>query len=208
MALFKYVSPVTATDRLPDPKGSLLSEIPASTIASANVEVRKAIDEGTDGRDGKHSHGSYIKLSAKAKVDLGKYAVVNGVAATLRKYSKRYPSLKESSVRTWRDKYTQELKRGKQGVAKSEYGKIVIPELPDKKTGRPYLLGEELDERVQRYLIALRERGAVINTSIVLACAEGLLKNQDSNLLASNGGPIVLTKSWGKCLLKRMDFVK
>ena len=33
-------------------------------------------------------------------------------------------------------------------------------------------------------------------------------KKQDSNLLASNGGPIVLTKSWEKCLLRRMGFVK
>ena len=205
MALFKYFSLVSATDKLPDPKGSLSSEIPSSAIASANVEVRKVIDDGTDG---KHSHGSYTKLSAQVKAELGKYAAVNGIAATLRKYSKCYPSLKESSVKTWRGKYTQELNRRKQGVAKSEYGKIVISELPDKKTGRPYLLGEELDERVQRYLIALRERGAVINTSIVLACTEGLIKNQDSNLLASNGGHIVLTKSWGKCLLKRMGFVK
>ena len=97
---------------------------------------------------------------------------MNGITATLRTYSKCYTSLKESSARTWGDKYTQELNRRKQGEAKSEYGKIVIPKLPDKKTGRPYLLGEELDERVQRYLIALRERGAVINTSIVLACTK------------------------------------
>ena len=57
MALFKYFSPVSATDKpeLPDPKGSLSSEIPSSAIASANVEVRKVIDDGTDGRDGKHS---------------------------------------------------------------------------------------------------------------------------------------------------------
>ena len=60
-----------------------------------------------------------------------KYATVNGVAATLRTYLKRCPSLKESSVRTWRDKYTQELNRRKQGLAKSEYGKIVILELLD-----------------------------------------------------------------------------
>lgn len=74
--------------------------------------------------------------------------------------------------------------------------------------GRPYLLGEELDERVKRYLLALRERGAVINTSIVLACTEGLIKHENSNLLASNGGHITLTKSWSKCILKRMGFVK
>ena len=172
MALFKYFSPVSTAEELPDPKGSLSNEISSLAITSANVEVRKAIDDGTDGQDGKHSRSSYTKLSAQAKAELDKYATVNGVAGTLRTYSKRYPSLKESNVRTWRDKYTQGLNRRKQGEAKSKYGKIVIPKLPDKKTGRPYLLGEELDERVQRYLIALRERGAVINTSIVLACTK------------------------------------
>ena len=86
MALFKYFSPVSATDKLPYPKGSLSSEIPSSAIVSANVEVRKAIDDGTDGRDGKYSRGSYTKLSAQAKAELDKYAAVNGVAATLRKY--------------------------------------------------------------------------------------------------------------------------
>ena len=111
-------------------------------------------------------------------------------------------------MRTWKDKYTRELNKRKQEVAKSEYGMIVIHELRDQKTGRPCLLGEELDKRVQRYIIALRDKGAVINTSIVLACAEGLIKNHDSNLLASNGGHIALTKSWGKSLLKRMGFVK
>ena len=32
--------------------------------------------------------------------------------------------------------------------------------------------------------------------------------NEDSNLFASNGGHIVLTKHWGKHLLGRMGFVK
>ena len=83
-----------------------------------------------------------------------------------------------------------------------------IKELPVIKRGRPYLLGNELDNQVQTYLTALRERGGVVNTAIVLACAEGIIKNKDSNLLATNGGHIALTRNWGKSLLRRMGFVK
>ena len=57
-------------------------------------------------------------------------------------------------------------------------------------------------------MTALRERGGVVNTAIVLACAEGIIKNKDSNLLATNGGHIALTRNWGKSLLRRMGFVK
>ena len=52
-----------------------------------------------------------------------------------------------------------------------------ISQIADSKVAKDLdLLGEELDKRVQRYIIALRHKGAVINTSIVLACAEGLIK--------------------------------
>lgn len=54
----------------------------------------------------------------------------------------------------------------------------------------------------------MRVNGAAVNTAIAVACAEGIIKNHDSNLLASNGGHITLTKYWGKHLLNRMGFVK
>ena len=85
---------------------------------------------------------------------------------------------------------------------------ITINELPEKKRGRPCLLGEDLDKQVRSYLIALRERGGVVNTAIVLACADGIVKSNDSNLLACNGGHVVFTRSWGKSILRRMGFVK
>ena len=62
--------------------------------------------------------------------------------------------------------------------------------------------------QVRAYLTSLRDHGAVVNTAIAISCAEGIVKNKDSNLLASNGGHIVLSKYWGKNLLKRMGFVK
>ena len=85
---------------------------------------------------------------------------------------------------------------------------MVVPELVDKKRGSPLLLGSELDKQVQAYLTTLRTNGAVVNTAIAMACAEGVVKSHDSNQLECNGGPISLTKHWAKYLLHRMGFVK
>lgn len=62
--------------------------------------------------------------------------------------------------------------------------------------------------QVRAYLNALRDNGAVVNTAIAIGCAEGIVRSKDSNLLASNGGHITLTKHWGKHLLSRMGYVK
>ena len=151
--------------------------------------------------------GPYSKsFSPQVKAEIGRYAAENGVASTLRRYVSKHPDLKESTVRTWRNTYSQKLK--KRVRSGTEAGATSIQELPSKRRGRPHLLGEELDKQVQSYLIALRERGVVVNTAIVLACAEGIVKNYDSNILAANGGHLVLTSNWGKSVLRQMGFVK
>ena len=109
------------------------------------------------------------------------------------------------AVRTWRNKYLSELKTKR----KSKEGEdAVVEKLVEKKQGRPFLLGEELDKQVQAYLSDFRKGAMVVNTTIAIGCAQGLVKHYDCNLLECNGGPIVLTKSWAKSLLQRMGFVK
>ena len=83
-----------------------------------------------------------------------------------------------------------------------------VTELSQKKRGRPFLLGSELDQQVRAYIMALRDNGAVINTAITMACAEGVVKSHDSNLLESNGGHISINKFWAKALMQRMGLVK
>ena len=58
------------------------------------------------------------------------------------------------------------------------------------------------------YIKALRESGAVINTAIVRAAAEGIVKAEDSNLLKCNGGHIECTKHWAVNMLGRLGYVK
>ncbi len=124
------------------------------------------------------------------------------MASTIRYYASQF-SLKESTIRGWRDSYIKELKK-----RKVEKKSMDVTELPEKRRGRPLLLGAELDRQVQAYITTLRKNGAVVNTAIVMACAEGIVCNKDSNLLSSNGGYISLTKDWGKSLLRRMGLVK
>ena len=188
--LFKCFNP--EPNCLPDPQGPLSKEIPSTSITAA-VEAAMQIKE-TCGNE-KKRRGHYQKLSPEIKAELLKYSSINGVAATLRRYSKTYPGLKESSIRTWRDVYRFELKRMLQSVSMNKKNEVDITQLPQ-KTGRPYLLGDALDEQVRRYILCLREKGAVISSDIVISCARGIIKNEDCRLLACNGGPIELTKSW------------
>ena len=195
MAMYKYLKPVDPA--LPKPEGSLSLVVPSSSIAAANKEVKRVIN-----REGESKRGKYCIFTPEEKARIGKRAAEYGVTATIRYFSKQFSdrSLSESSVRT---KYTQEITRKKKAGED-----VSVKVLENKKRGRPLLLGCELDKQVQAYLTALRENGAVINTAIVMACAEGVVKNHDSNLLESNGGHICLTKYWARYLMERMGYVK
>ena len=70
------------------------------------------------------------------------------------------------------------------------------------------LLGEEMDAQVRAHISELRANGCPINTAVVIAPGQGIVKDYDSNLLSENSGYLTLTKDWAKYLLKRMNFVK
>ena len=196
MALHRYFK--TTDTKLLDPRGPLSKVVPSTSITSANGEMRHVLQQTP-------KRGTYAKLTADKKAEIRKRAAEHGVAATIRYYNKHSIEVKESSVRTWRNAYTSEIrKRWREGSED-----VIVKKLPEKKRGRPFLLGEELEMQVRRaYLTALRANGAVVNTAIAIGCAEGIVKSNDSNLLASNGGHIVLSKHWAKHLPSRIGFVK
>ena len=71
-----------------------------------------------------------------------------------------------------------------------------ITELPEKRQGRPLLLGEEVEKQVKWFLKGIRQSGGVVNSQIVIATAKGVVTAKDANLLAENGGPMPITKDW------------
>ena len=89
--------------------------------------------------------GPYKKYTDKARFNIGKYASENGPIAAVRKFRPNFPNLNESTARSMRKKYEEELN---QALQEKRAAASVIE---SKKRGRPLLLGD-LDGMVQNYL--------------------------------------------------------
>ena len=215
MSILKYFQPInkkSPRDQLPDPNGPLNTDrkVPSSAIASANIAVQAVLESSetseaaSDSSLGSKSRGPYLHLTPAQKFNIGRRASEHGVTNALRYYRKTFPDLplKETSVRRFKDLFQQSLKRSRSDSLED------VSELPNKKMGRPLLIGEELDRQVQEYLRYLREQGSAVNSAIAIATAEGVVRSVDVNLLACNGGGNILTKPWARGLLGRMGMVK
>ena len=78
---------------------------------------------------------------------------------------------------------------------------MVVKALPTKARGRPLLLCPNSDSAVKEYVESTRKVGGVVNTTLVIAGAEGIVAAQDRSLLVANGGPIEIMKAWTASLL-------
>ena len=195
MALLRYLQ---SKDGLPDPRGTLSSSIPSPAIAAANREIRKVSEE-------QKKRGQYIKYSPNIHAEIGKYATLHGVAAAARVFSaKMKQRVSETTVRSIKDAYTVEIKRKRA----SQESVRDVSSLPSKKRGRPLLLGQDLDGKVQQYLKKVREAGGAVSSRTVIAAARGIAMSCNRNVLAEFGGSIVLNRYWGHSLLNRMNFVQ
>ena len=175
------------------------SSLPPSIVQSALKEVNKT--QTLDEKNGR-KRGSYGIFSAQDKAKIAKYASENGVTASLKYFKKtrEFTDLKEPTVRGWVKAYRLELSCLGAAVAS-------IPEIPEKKRGRPLLLGEDLESQVKQFILELRDHGSPVSTEVVVAAAKGIAQAKDAILLVENGGAIDITKDWGKRLLGRMGFL-
>ena len=96
-------------------------------------------------RNVSNKRGKYIKYSAVQRYEIGKYASEYSAASTLRKYKGEFPQLNESTVRSMRQKYEEELR---QSLKEKREPKT---KLPTARRGRPLMLGK-IDLMVQNYI--------------------------------------------------------
>ena len=123
----------------------------------------------------------------------------HGNKEAIRQFTKLYcVKIRESSVSTWKAKYTAELNQNEQlEILKP----VIVESLPSKKRGRLLLLGCEFNDQVKSYIKDLRGKEGNVDTTEVIACAEAMVNRADKKLLKDNGGPIDLSKTWAKSLL-------
>ena len=111
----------------------------------------------------------YRKWTDMQRYTNGKYAAENGNANMLRKFKTEFQNLSESTVRTFKKRYYEEVRKCKE---KLEESKSITKYA--RKTGRPYLLGE-LDKMIQKHIRSLSKKGSVINTTIANATTNALI---------------------------------
>uniref|UniRef100_A0A1X7V5Y1 Uncharacterized protein n=1 Tax=Amphimedon queenslandica TaxID=400682 RepID=A0A1X7V5Y1_AMPQE len=199
MALLRYFKPVNG---VPDPRGSLSSSIPSSVIAEANAQVVKEVEKGK-------KRGPYQSYSPTLRLEIGKYSCQLGVAAASRYFTRRLKrSVSETTVRSIRDAYREELKRKRMEFDDDDDDDDVAMEsLYAKKRGRPLLLGD-LDEIVQLYLRKLKDAGGTISARIVVAAARGVIMKSNRGMLVEFGGHVQLKKYLARSLFQRMNLVQ
>ena len=70
-----------------------------------------------------------------------------------------------------------------------------------------FKLGRKFGQKSQGlYIQGTRRLGNAITTRVAMAGALDIVKKKDKNLLAENGGHIVINKSWAQYLLQGMNY--
>ena len=88
MALFQYFNKVDGNypgTKLPDPQGALSKEVPSSLISTANTEI--AAVRQPSAASVKVVRGTYLKISAENKAEIGQCAAEHGVLPMVSYYA-------------------------------------------------------------------------------------------------------------------------
>ena len=120
---------------------------------------------------------------------IGRHAAENGNTKAVRHFKTTMQlTVSESTVRRFKKLYFVALREHNGDPSK-------VTEIRHANRGRPLKLGE-LDDRVQQYIRKLRSAGGIVNKTVVLSAAQGIVTAFDKTLLAEYGGHINITPHW------------
>ena len=198
IALFKYFK------RTEGPPSSKLTK---DNIKQANESIAKALET----KAGKlRKAQKYNAYTPGQRVLLGKYAAKHGSTAAAIHYSQVWNcSINESTARRLKGQYLEKVKEITPSLPSISGAPVPeVTALTTKAKGRPLLLGKSLDDLVKELVTNLRISGCVVNMTVVMAGAKGIVLSRDPSKLQSHRRYLNITKSWAKSFLIRMGFVK
>ena len=161
-SILQYFKPVPTKEKkediniLPTPHGPLSSKIPPGAIEAANERVSPKLQPApTELTGGSNTiRGNYMKTSDAQRFAIVKRAAQFGTTAAIRHFASKYPkqfkSLKEPTVRRWKNMYKADRSHGDGDNDSQEEEES--QELCLKKIGQPLKLGDELDKQVREYV--------------------------------------------------------
>lgn len=157
-----------------------------------NERIDEALSSSSSGKKKKPQ----CTYSDEDRYKIAKYAISHGASQAAVYFEKKYPTIRESSVRGFVKKYREQL------MAAEEQGRTPDKRISLLKRGRPLMLGNSIDEKVRKYILSLYHKGGHISRATTVITANVLL--QESNDLSLKG--IVANDSWGKSFLQRIGF--
>ncbi len=160
MSLLNYLKPV---NWFPTPEQAGL---PPNVAQQVNQAVEKAIDRAPNAAEGRAKKRNYTTVfMPEDRAVIGRYAAENSNAAAVKKFRASH-SVGESTVRSFKNKYLEEVRKRRVPGVKYEQ----VTRLPGHKRGRKVLLGEELYGKMSKYFEALRSAGTPIGS---MQCCDG-----------------------------------
>lgn len=170
-------------------------------LQKVNAAVKCTLEIQESEQSGK-KRPKYNDYTPRELPQIGKYTAENGPIRASCHFSKLLGrNVPESTARRLKKEYLQALAAGP-----SDGSSVVA--LPKGLCERPLKFGFDLDNCVQQYVNALKTAGSVVNTTIVIAGAKGIVAAKQPSLLFSHGGDRDVLKGWVKSLFKRMHYVK
>ena len=163
---------------------------PAEVIGASYVEYIN-ITESLNTNVGERKRTTYKE---EEKMRIAKYANVHTTANAVKHFKAEFPNLKEASIRRWLSTYRKHLN------AKVAPGDIVISE----KRGRPLSLPEELDFKLQKFLMNIRKAGGIVNQHVVKGVLMGFIKSDMEKY--SRQLEFSVTRGWLQHLYARMNY--
>ena len=206
MALLRYFKSLNS---LPSAKDT---EIGENATKEANSAISRVLAEeqqqpGSSSGRPQVNKRKYTSFSAEQRASIGRYAAEHSNAAAVKKFKPDFEQgIGESTVRLFKKKYLEELRKTKENVSAHD-SVPQVNEISAKVRGRPLMLGE-FDIDLQTYIKALRKAGTPVSIPVVIAAAEGVITARKKSALLKYGGHIQLGQPWAVCLLRRMGFVQ
>ena len=128
----------------------------------------------------------FLRYSPSVRADIGRYASHHDVTAAVSIFSRKLNhTINTSTILSIKKAYLEGMKENRTVEDSGD-----LSELPTKKRGRRFLLGDDLDQKVQLYLKKVREGGGVVSARIAMAAARGIVLTCDRSMLVEFGGHV------------------
>ena len=136
------------------------------------------------------------KYTVEDRYKIAKYAKDHGPNQAARCFHSKYPTIRESTVRSFLKKYNEQVRIEK------TLNQLPAERITNLTRGRSLMVGPAIDEKVRKFLIALFKKGGHISYGITSTTANVLLSRSEDLSLKN----IKTTPMWRRSILQRLGF--